>query len=148
MIGTQAPSLSRKQKLAKKIHSTIFHQTALARFEPGNTKGGSITVPLISCSTGLKSAVRQLTIIVFICINRVIQTSQTGGRLYSDTSPFSIPCSIPRTWDHWTTVLPTALPPLGTCQKKTQSGQKHSSLSHRRINDEGKKGLAIVVSSP
>ncbi len=26
-------------------------------FQPGNTKGGSITVPLISCLTGLESAV-------------------------------------------------------------------------------------------
>jgi hypothetical protein len=32
----------------------------------GNTKRGSITVPLTSCLTGLESAVRQLTIFVFI----------------------------------------------------------------------------------
>jgi hypothetical protein len=25
--------------------------------------------------------------------NRLIQTIQTGGQQYSDTSPFSIPCS-------------------------------------------------------
>jgi hypothetical protein len=25
--------------------------------------------------------------------NRLIQTSQTGGQWYSDTSPFSIPCT-------------------------------------------------------
>ncbi len=31
-----------------------------------NTKGGSITVPLTSCLTGLELAVWQLTIIVFI----------------------------------------------------------------------------------
>jgi hypothetical protein len=30
-------------------------------------KGGSITVPLTSCLTGLESAVWQLTIFVFIC---------------------------------------------------------------------------------
>jgi hypothetical protein len=35
--------------------------------EPGNTKGGSITVPLTSCLTGLESALWQLTIFVFIC---------------------------------------------------------------------------------
>jgi hypothetical protein len=35
--------------------------------KPGNTKGGSITLPLTSCLTGLESAVRQLTIFVFIC---------------------------------------------------------------------------------
>jgi hypothetical protein len=34
---------------------------------PGNTKGGSITVPLTSCLTGLESAVKQLTIFVLIC---------------------------------------------------------------------------------
>jgi hypothetical protein len=33
---------------------------------PGNTKGGSITVPFTSCLTGLESAVWQLTIFVFI----------------------------------------------------------------------------------
>ncbi len=40
-------------------------QILLAR--PGNTKGGSITLPLTSCLTGLESAVRQQTIFVFIC---------------------------------------------------------------------------------
>ncbi len=35
--------------------------------EPGNTKGGSITVLLTSCLTGLESAVWQPTIFVFIC---------------------------------------------------------------------------------
>jgi len=35
--------------------------------QPGNTKGGSITLPLASCLTGLESAVWRLTIFVFIC---------------------------------------------------------------------------------
>jgi hypothetical protein len=35
--------------------------------QPGNTKGGSITVPLTSCLTGSKSAVCQLTFFGFIC---------------------------------------------------------------------------------
>jgi hypothetical protein len=56
--------------------------------EAGNTKGGSITVPLTSCLTGLESAEWQLTIFLQ---NRLVQTSQTGGKWYSDTSPFSIP---------------------------------------------------------
>jgi hypothetical protein len=34
---------------------------------PGNTEGGSITVPLTFCLTGLESAVLHLTIFVFIC---------------------------------------------------------------------------------
>ncbi len=35
----------------------------------------------------------------FYLQNRLIQNSQTGGQLYSDTSPFSIPCTDTRT--HW-----------------------------------------------
>jgi hypothetical protein len=30
----------------------------------------------------------------FYLQNRLIQTSQTGGQWYSDTSPLSIPCSV------------------------------------------------------
>jgi hypothetical protein len=41
-------------------YGRYYHQT-------GNTKGGSITVPLTSCLTGSESAVWQLTIFVFIC---------------------------------------------------------------------------------
>jgi hypothetical protein len=36
-------------------------------FYPGNTKGGSITIPLTSCLIGLESAVFQLEIFVFNC---------------------------------------------------------------------------------
>ncbi len=41
--------------------------TATVTATAGNTKGGRITALLTSCLTGLKSAVRQLTIFVFIC---------------------------------------------------------------------------------
>ncbi len=58
----------------------------------GNPKEGSIIVPLTYCSSDLESAVRQLTIFVFIRKNRLIQISQTGDQWYSDASPFSIPC--------------------------------------------------------
>ncbi len=58
---------------------------------PGNTEGGIITVQLTSCLTVLESAVLQLTIFCFYFQNRLIQTGQTGGQWYSDTSPFSIP---------------------------------------------------------
>ncbi len=61
--------------------------------QAGNIKGVSLIVPLTSCLTGLESAVWQLTIFVFIWKNRLIQTSQKGDKWYSDTSPFSIPCS-------------------------------------------------------
>jgi hypothetical protein len=59
--------------------------------ESGNTEGGSITVPLTSCLTGLDLSVLQI-------INKNCQlscswfrTSQTGGQWLSDTSPFRIP---------------------------------------------------------
>ncbi len=60
---------------------------------PGNTKGGSITVPLTSCLTGLDCFVNknkncQLSYSWF-------QSSQTGGQWYTDTSHFSIPCKYP-----------------------------------------------------
>jgi len=42
-------------------------QVKRALVASGNTKGGSITVPLTSCLTGLESAVWQLTVFVFIC---------------------------------------------------------------------------------
>ncbi len=57
---------------------------------PGNSKVGRITVPLHSCLTGLK----RIKIIDNFCFhlqNRPIQTSQTGGRWYSDTSPSVFP---------------------------------------------------------
>jgi hypothetical protein len=55
---------------------------------PGNTKGESITVLLTSGLTGLESALYNFC---FYLQNRLIQTSQTEGQWYSDTSPFSIP---------------------------------------------------------
>jgi len=60
-----------------------------------NTKGGSITVPLTSCLTSFESALWQLTIFCIYLQNRLLQTSKAGGKWYSDTSPFSIPCLIP-----------------------------------------------------
>ncbi len=63
-----------------------------------NTKGGGITVPSfdwfgISCMTTDNFG--------FYLQNRLIQTSQTGGQWYSDTSPISIP------WMHRITTLST-----------------------------------------
>jgi hypothetical protein len=52
----------------------------------GDTKGGSITVPLTSCLTGMTT-----DNFGSYLQNRLIQTSQTGGQRYSDTFPFSIP---------------------------------------------------------
>jgi hypothetical protein len=39
----------------------------VAILESGNTKGGSIIVPLASCLTGLESTARKVTIFVFVC---------------------------------------------------------------------------------
>ena len=64
---------------------------SLVKLKPGNTKEGSITVPLTSCLTGLESAVWQLTFFCFYLLNRLIQTSQIGGQRYSYTSPFGVP---------------------------------------------------------
>ncbi len=72
------------------------HSAHNSKVNAGNTKGGSITVLLTSSLTGLESAVWQLTISVFYFQNRLIQTSQTGGQWYNDTTPFSIPWSIVR----------------------------------------------------
>ncbi len=57
--------------------------------KPGNTN----TVPLTSCLTYLESTVWQLTIFVFICKTDESKPVKTGGQWYSDTSPFSIPCT-------------------------------------------------------
>jgi hypothetical protein len=46
--------------------TNYFWQKKSASLKAGNTKGGSITVPLTSCLTGLVSVVLQLTIFVFI----------------------------------------------------------------------------------
>ncbi len=47
--------------------SFFLIENCSVRHKAGNSKVGSITVPLISCVTGLESAVWQLTIFVFIC---------------------------------------------------------------------------------
>ncbi len=84
----------------------VLVSAASARLKPGNTKGGKYhcTVNLlfdwfeISCMTTDNFCFRLQ--------NRLIQTSQTGGQQYSDTSPFSIPCSNPWTSDDEPSVLP------------------------------------------
>jgi hypothetical protein len=73
----------------------LAYPKAAVKQEPGNTKGESITVLLTSCLTDLKSGIwygMTTDNFCFYLQNRLIQTSQTGGLWYSDTSPFSIPC--------------------------------------------------------
>jgi len=47
--------------------STMTAAALTVNVRPENTKGGSITILLTSCLTGLESAVWQQTIFVFIC---------------------------------------------------------------------------------
>ncbi len=59
--------------------------------QPGNTKGGSMTVPLTSCLNGLELAVWQLTIFVFICktdVSKLVKQEVNGTVIFP---PFSIP---------------------------------------------------------
>ena len=52
----------------------------------GILKGGSITVLLTSCLTGLESSMTTDNL-CFYLQDRLIQSGQTGGQQYSDTSP-------------------------------------------------------------
>jgi len=56
--------------------------------KPGNTKGGSITVPLTSCLTGLDQSVLQVNKNCQLSYSW-FQNNETGDQWYSDTSPFS-----------------------------------------------------------
>jgi hypothetical protein len=76
----QSSSVPRGQfyKTFLSLFTTIFAPGLNLFDKPGNTKGGSITVPLTSFLTGLESAVGQLTIFCFYLQNRLIQTSEQG----------------------------------------------------------------------
>ncbi len=62
--------------------------------QTGNTKGGKYhcTVDLLFDWFGIICMTTDN--FCFYLQNRLIQTSQTGGQRYSDTSPLSIPCHI------------------------------------------------------
>jgi len=77
------------------------------RDKPGNAKGESITVPLTSCLTDLDLSVLQIKTKIVIC-----QSSQTGGQMYSDTSPFRIP---------WTNTLAQSESTSVTSEKKSSN---------------------------
>ncbi len=73
-------------------YSPTYRQLKAQQVKSGNTKGGSITVPLTSCLTGLDQSVLQIKTKIVSCHTADFQTSQTVGQSYSDTSePFSIP---------------------------------------------------------
>ncbi len=70
--------------------------------QPGNTKGGSMTVPLISCLNGLESAVWQLTIFVFIWktdLSKPVKQEVNSTVIFP---PFSIPWinHLNQFWNH------------------------------------------------
>ncbi len=63
----------------------------LLNMRAGNTKGGSITVLLTSCLTCLDLPVLKIKTKKCQYSYNWFQTSQTGGQLYSDTSPLVFP---------------------------------------------------------
>ncbi len=82
------------EKLTKQFWCIIVSMYIKFLFvKPGNTRGGSITVPLTSCLTCLESAAWQLTIFVFIC--KTDKSKRVKQEVNSTVifSPFSIPWS-------------------------------------------------------
>jgi hypothetical protein len=68
-VFLQVMSMDPAKALSSTLNSLPKKQLltgASKKLLPGNTKGGSITVPLTSSLSGLESAVLQLTIFVFI----------------------------------------------------------------------------------
>jgi hypothetical protein len=67
----------------------------LSMDKPGNTKGGKYhcTIDLLFDWFGISCMTTDN--FCFYFQNRLIQTSQTGGQQYSDSSPFSIPWTNP-----------------------------------------------------
>jgi hypothetical protein len=58
--------------------------------KPGNTKGGSITVPLTSCLTGMDKSVLQIKTKIVNYHTGDFKPVKTGSQQYSDASPFSM----------------------------------------------------------
>jgi hypothetical protein len=63
----------------------------LKNIQAGNTKVGSITVPLTSCLTGLELVVLDDNWQFLSLFAKQTNQNQTGVQWYTDTSPFSIP---------------------------------------------------------
>ncbi len=79
----------------KKWRRNTINDTCGLYYKPWNTKWGSITVPLTSLIDWFGIGCMTTDNFCFYLQNKLIQTSQTGGQWYSDTSPFSIPCYKP-----------------------------------------------------
>ncbi len=76
--------------------SIILPNAVLNRYQQGILKGTyDCTVDLLFDWFGISCMTTDN--FCFYLQNRLIQTSQTGGQWYSDTSPFSIPW-VPITW--------------------------------------------------
>jgi len=82
-------------KVNSSIKLNLPFVRAIRKDTPGNSKEGSITVPLTSWFDWFGISCMTTDNFCFYLQNRLFQTSKTGGQWYSDTSPFSIPCFLP-----------------------------------------------------
>ena len=85
------------------MHFTMSTKKTLTYFGRG-----SITVQLTTCLTGQDSAALVMLNQIEIYNFGQIQTSQTGGQLYSDTSPYEVSeCSLYKvSTDQWNYTIP------------------------------------------
>ena len=67
VVADDVADANLQSRLFRRFYSVWRLNEETSNDRPGNTKGGSITVPFTSCLTGLESAVCQLTIFVLIC---------------------------------------------------------------------------------
>jgi hypothetical protein len=74
-----------------KVRGLNFILSALSP-SPGNTKGHHCTIDLLFDWFGSSCMITDN--FSFYLQSRLIQTGQTGGQWYIDTSPFSIPCLV------------------------------------------------------
>ncbi len=124
-------------KLLGTFSGTLYSLHFLTRFGwAGNTKGGSITVPLTSCLIEFGISCMTTDNCCFYLQNRLIQTSQTGGQRYSDTSPFSFPWAEPQR--KLTSVRAWARPrPVGLRRKTGGNGNERRRGASHRVASSG-----------
>ncbi len=92
------PHKNKTRQLIAAIGSVMYRLTELIFqwFYPGNTKGGKYdcTIDLLLFDW-FRISFMTTDDFCFYLPNRLIQTSQTGGQRYGDTSPFSTPWFYP-----------------------------------------------------
>ncbi len=78
-----------------RLNNLKMNQTELNEWNhPGYTRGGKVSLYFDLLFDWFGMSCMTSEIFCFYLQNRLIQTSQTGGQWYCDTSPFSIPCII------------------------------------------------------